>query len=291
MATAIGMRTAARRRPLYGARWVRRIVLVLAGCFFAFWTLGPIYWIVVTSLKTEIQVYQQPRLVPATITLKNYHTILFESNFLLYIRNSLTVALVTTALSLLFGSLAAYALARLRFRGRRFVARAIVVSYLVPGGLIFISLFELLTELHLTDTLEGLMLSYLSFTLPFCTWLMFGYFRNIPVELEEAALVDGCTRVRALFRVILPLTLPAMVVVALYSFTQAWNEFLYALVFISSDSNKTFTVGLIGLVQGDTLPWGPMMAAASLGMIPPVIIYIIGQRWVVSGLAAGSVKG
>ncbi len=103
--------------------------------------------------------------------------------------------------------------------------------------------------------------------------------------------MDGCTRLRALFAVILPLTLPALVVVALYSFTQAWNEFLYALVFISSDSQKTFTVGLIGLIQGDTLPWGPMMAAASLGMIPPIIIYVLAQRWVVSGLAAGGVKG
>lgn len=149
----------------------------------------------------------------------------------------------------------------------------------------------MLTELQLTDKLTGLMVVYLSFTLPFCTWLMIGYFRSIPVELEEAALVDGCNRLRALVYVILPLTLPALVVVTLFSFTQSWNEFLYALVFISSDSNKTFTVGLIGLIQGDTLPWGLMMAAASLGMIPPLVIYVVSQRWVVSGLAAGSVKG
>ena len=166
-----------------------------------------------------------------------------------------------------------------------------MVSYLVPGGLLFIAMFEILTELHLTDTLQGLILSYLSFTLPFCTWLMMGYFKSIPVELEEAALVDGCGRLGALFYIILPLTLPALVVVALFSFTGSWNEFLYALVFISRDSLKTFTVGLIGLIQGDTLPWGPMMAAAALGMIPPIIIYVISQRWVVSGLAAGSVKG
>ena len=291
MAALAQARPIARPRPRRAGRVVRGVAMTLAGVFFACWTLGPIYWIVVTSLKTELQVYRQPTLVPRAVTLANYHTILFQSNFLLYIRNSLTVAVVTTGLSLLFGSIGAYAIARLRFRGRRIVARSIVVSYLVPGGLIFISLFELLTELHLTDKLAGLMVSYLSFTLPFCTWLMIGYFRNIPLELEEAALVDGCTRLRALFAVILPLTLPALVVVALYSFTQAWNEFLYALVFISSDSQKTFTVGLIGLIQGDTLPWGPMMAAASLGMIPPIIIYVLAQRWVVSGLAAGGVKG
>ncbi len=280
-------RARTRTRPLA----LKRVALLLTGLFFTLWTLGPIYWIVVTSLKTELQVYRQPTLVPTAVTFKNYQTVLFHSNFLLYIRNSLTVALVTTALSLVFGSICAYAIARLRFRGRRLVARAIVISYLAPGGLLFISLFELLTELHLTDKLAGLMVSYLSFTLPFCTWLMIGYFRTIPAELEEAALVDGCTRLRALIYVIMPLTLPALVVVALYSFTQAWNEFLYALVFISSDSQKTFTVGLIGLIQGDTLPWGPMMAAASLGMIPPIIIYVLAQRWVVSGLAAGAVKG
>ncbi|HUX86632.1 MAG TPA: carbohydrate ABC transporter permease, partial [Chloroflexota bacterium] len=115
--------------------------------------------------------------------------------------------------------------------------------------------------------------------------------RSIPVELEEAALVDGCNRVRALISIVLPLMLPALVVVTLFSFTQSWNEFLYALVFISSDSQKTFTVGLIGLIQGDTLPWSLMMAAATLGMIPPLIVYVISQRWVVAGLSAGSVKG
>lgn len=280
-----GARVAGRHRAL------RRVVLVVAGLFFGLWTLGPIYWIVATSLKTDLQVYRQPTLVPKSVTFANYHSILFESNFLLYIRNSLEVAVVTTALSLVFGSLGAYSIARLRFKGRRVVAWAIVISYLAPGSLLFISLFSLLTDLHLTNTLAGLMVSYLSFTIPFCTWLMIGYFRNIPMELEEAALVDGCTRLRALIHILLPLTVPALVVVALYSFTQAWNEFLYALVFISSDSQKTFTVGLIGLIQGDTLPWGPMMAAASLGMIPPLIIYILAQRWVVSGLAAGSVKG
>ncbi len=289
MATLVQTREKA--RPVRAAVWIRRGVMIMAGLFFSLWTLGPLYWIVATSLKSELQVYREPRLIPTTVTLDNYRSILVESNFLLYMKNSVEVAVVTTALSMIFGSAAAYAIARLKFNGRSLVARSIVVSYLVPGSLLFISLFEVLTELNLTDKLTGLMVVYLSFTLPFCTWLMIGYFRSIPVELEEAALVDGCNRVRALVHVILPLTLPALVVVTLFSFTQSWNEFLYALVFISSDSNKTFTVGLIGLIQGDTLPWSLMMAAASMGMIPPLIIYVVSQRWVVSGLAAGSVKG
>lgn len=288
MAATAQSRVATRARP---ASRVKRVAMVLCGIFFTVWTLGPIYWIFATSLKTDIQVYRVPTLVPTAVTFANYHSILFESNFLMYIKNSFIVAVSTTLLSMLFGSISAYALARLRFNGRRLLVRWLVVSYLVPGGLLFISLFEILTELHLTDSLQGLIVSYLSFTLPFCTWLMMGYFRAIPPELEEAALVDGCDRLGALFHVILPLTLPALVVVGLFSFTQSWNEFLYALVFISRDSLKTFTVGLIGLIQGDTLPWGPMMAAATLGMIPPIIIYVVSQRWVVSGLAAGSVKG
>lgn len=289
MATVVQPRE--RARPVRAAVWIRRGVMILAGIFFSLWTLGPLYWIVATSLKSELQVYREPRLIPTAVTLENYRSILVESNFLLYMKNSVEVAVVTTVLSMIFGSAAAYAIARLKFNGRGLVARSIVVSYLVPGSLLFISLFEVLTELNLTDKLTGLMVVYISFTLPFCTWLMIGYFRSIPVELEEAALVDGCNRVRALVHVILPLTLPALVVVTLFSFTQSWNEFLYALVFISSDSNKTFTVGLIGLIQGDTLPWSLMMAAASMGLIPPLIIYVVSQRWVVSGLAAGSVKG
>jgi ABC-type glycerol-3-phosphate transport system permease component len=271
--------------------WIKRAVMVAAGLFLFIWTAGPVYWIIATSIKTDLAIYREPTLVPSAPTLANYQQILFDSNFLTYVKNSFIVAIATTALAMICGTMAAYAISRLRFRGRRLVARSIVVTYLVPGGLLFISLFQLLTDLRLTDRLEGLVLTYLTFSLPFCTWLMTGYFRNLPAELEEAALVDGCTRFGVLYRIVVPQALPALAVVTLYAFTQAWNEFLYALVFISRDSNKTLTVGLIGLVRGDTLPWGPMMAASLLGAIPPILIYIAAQRWVVSGLSSGSVKG
>ncbi|MCC6626411.1 MAG: carbohydrate ABC transporter permease [Chloroflexi bacterium] len=271
--------------------WIKRAVMIVTGLLFAVWTLGPIYWMVATSVKTDLAIYREPSLLPQAPTMANYVQILFRSNFLIYIKNSLIVASATTILAMITGTMAAYAITRLRFAGRRVVARSIVITYLVPGGLLFISLFQVLTDLRLTDRLEGLVLTYLTFSLPFCTWLMVGYFRGLPIELEEAAMVDGCTRLGVLMRITAPLALPAIAVVALYSFTQAWNEFLYALVFISRDSNKPFTVGLIGLVRGDTLPWGPMMAASLMGLIPPVLIYICAQKWVVSGLSAGSVKG
>ena len=165
------------------------------------------------------------------------------------------------------------------------------MTYLVPGSLLFIPMFQVIYSIGLIDNIVGLMVTYLTFTVPFATWMMIGYFRNVPGELEDAALVDGCSRIQALARIMVPIALPALAVVALFAFTLSWNEFLYALVFIGSDSQKTLTVGLIGLVRGDTFPWGPMMAAALLGALPPTLVYIVSQRWVVSGLAAGSVKG
>ena len=152
-------------------------------------------------------------------------------------------------------------------------------------------MFQVIYSIGLIDNILGLMVTYLTFTVPFATWMMIGYFRNVPSELEDAALIDGCSRLQALVRIMVPIALPALAVVALFAFTLSWNEFLYALVFIGSDSQKTLTLGLIGLVRGDTFPWGPMMAASLLGTLPPMLVYLVSQRWVVSGLAAGSVKG
>jgi len=258
---------------------------------FLVWTLVPVYWILATSLKTDLAIYREPSLIPKQITLEHYRRTLFETPFLTFMRNSVEVAVVTTALAMVFGTLAAYAISRLQFRGRQWMARAVVITYLVPGSLLFIPMFQVVHQLGLIDNVVGLMVTYLTFTVPFATWMVTGYFRNIPVELEEAALVDGCTRLQALLRVVLPISLPAMAVVALFAFTNSWNEFLYALVFIGRDSQKTLTVGLIGLVRGDTFPWGPMMAASLMGALPPILVYIISQRWVVAGLSAGSVKG
>jgi ABC-type glycerol-3-phosphate transport system permease component len=161
----------------------------------------------------------------------------------------------------------------------------------VPPALLFIPLFAVVHALGLADTIYSLMLTYLTFTVPFCTWLLIGYFKTIPLEIAEAALVDGCGPAGTLWRIIVPLALPAMAVVALFSYTLSWNEFLYAMVFVGSDSQKTITVGLAGLIMGDVFMWGQLMAAAVLGSMPAVLIYAVSQRWVVGGLAVGGVKG
>jgi multiple sugar transport system permease protein len=272
-------------------RLIRRLILVGGLGIFAIWTGLPLYWIVVTSIKPNLLIYREPQLFPSQVTLDHFAFVLGQTPFLLYVRNSVSVTLVTTLLAMIVGTLSAYAIVRLTFLGRKWVARSVVVTYLVPSSLLFIPMFQVIYSIGLIDNIVGLMLTYLTFTVPFATWMMIAYFRNIPAELDDAALVDGCSRLQALVWIMVPIALPALAVVGLFAFTLSWNEFLYALVFIGSDSQKTLTVGLIGLVRGDTFPWGPMMAASLLGALPPTLVYLVSQRWVVSGLAAGGVKG
>ena len=220
------------RRPgqIRGSGW-RFFTWPVLGLGFI-WTLFPFYWMITTALKPNDDMYRpEPLLVPVRITLAHFHKVFFDSRFPEFFRNSAIVAICTTILSLAVGIFAAYAIVRLDFRGKNLLARGLIFSYLVPPVLLFIPLFELIFKLSLLNTKEGLILAYLTFTVPFTTWLLMGYFRTVPVALEEAALVDGCTRLTALFRVTLPLSTPAIVVTALFSFTLSWNEFLYALTF------------------------------------------------------------
>lgn len=280
------MRSITRTRRLF--RWAGNGLLAVL----LVWTLVPFYWMVATSLKRDKEIYgYEATLVPRHPTLEAYHRLLRQTPFLKYVRNSTIIAVATTLASLVFGSLGAYAIARLRFPGRALIARGLVFTYLVPPALLFIPLFAVMATLRLTDTHEGLILAYLGFTVPFCTWLLMGYFRSVPLELEEAALVDGCSRLGTLVRIILPMSLPALAVVAFFSFTQAWNEFLYANVFVNSVEVRTITTGLTLFVVEDVFFWGPMMGAAFLSTIPPVLIYLVFQRWVVKGLTLGAVKG
>ena len=269
-------------------KWVGNALLVVM----LVWTLMPFYWMVVTSLKKDKEIYGfEATLIPRQPNLDAYRRLFAQTPFVKYLRNSTIIAVSTTVASLVLGCLGAYALARLRFRGRAVIARGLIFTYLVPQSLLFIPLFAVMSTLALTDTLKGLTLAYLGFTLPFCTWLLLGYFRSVPLELEEAALVDGCSRLGALVRVILPMSLPALAVVAFFSFTQAWNEFLYANVFVNSVEARTITMGLTLFVVEDVFFWGPMMAAACLATVPPVLVYLVFQRWVVKGLTLGAVKG
>jgi multiple sugar transport system permease protein len=271
---------------------VGRVVTTIGVVIALFWSLAPIYWIVVTSLKTSREIYAvPPTLLPVRPTLQNFNTALFSSKFPQFVMNSATVAIAVTLISAVIGALAAYPIARMQFKGRGVTARAIVMAYLLPPSLLFIPLFVVLQNLGLINTKTGLVIAYLTFTVPFCTWMLIGYFRTIPIELDEAATVDGASRLQTLLKVVLPIAKPGLAVVALFAFTHAWNEFLYALVFVHSNDTKTFTAGLTGLIMGDTFIWGQLMASSVIAIAPILVIYIVAQRYIVEGLAAGSVKG
>jgi len=285
-------RTSRKAATRSGARFgVRQLVLIGGLALFTIWTLFPFVWIIKTSVTPNRAIYQEASLLPKHLTSAHYDYVVHKTKFVTYLKNSLIVATSTTLVAMAIGVLSAYALTRLAFRGRTFFARSIIVTYLVPGALLFIPVYQIARQLHLTNKASGLIVIYLIFSVPFCTWLAISYFNTIPTELEDAALVDGATRLQSLVRIIIPLALPALAVIALFAFTNAWNEFLFALLLIGRDSEKTVPAGLAGLINGDTFQWGELMAMSLLTSIPPIIIYIVAQKWVVSGLSGGAVKG
>ena len=194
-------------------------------------------------------------------------------------------------ISVAFAALAAYALARLKFLGAGLLTSFILITYLLPGTLLFIPLYQTLSDLGLINTYGALLTTYPTFLMPFATWVLIGYFRSIPVELEEAAMIDGASRIYTFWRITLPLAMPALLSVTLFAFTNAWNEFLFAFVFITSESLRTLPIGLQSMVVGDILPWGKLMAASLLTAVPVAVLYMYTQRYLVGGLTVGAVKG
>jgi multiple sugar transport system permease protein len=252
----------------------------------------PFYWMTITSFKNETQMRSLVSMFwPSPFAGENYAHLLEKTEFLAWYRNSVVVSLSSTLLATAIGTIGAYALARLRFLGRAFMASAVLITYLVPPSILFIPLYAQIRNLGLADSLAGLIVTYPSFTVPFVTWLLMGYFESIPEELEEAAMIDGATRFGAFRRVVLPLAAPGLLAAALYAFTQAWNEFLYALVFITNVKLRTLPVGLSTFITGDVYGWGYLMAGAVLTTLPVIAAYVYLQRYMVEGLTAGSVKG
>lgn len=256
------------------------------------WTIAPLFWMVSTSLKHQSEIFgTETSLWPTKPTLENYGILFRETNFLTYFKNSLIVAAATTFLSVIIASLGAYALTRLKFPGRAFLAQGLVYTYLMPSSLLFIPLLVIIRSISLENTLQGLVFAYLGFSVPFCTWLLMGYFISIPIELEESAMIDGCSRFGVLFRIVLPLTLPALAVVAFFSFTLSWNEYVYASVLVADVNVRTIPTGIPNFIVEDVFFWGPMMASTLISAIPPLVVYFIFQRFLITGLTLGAVKG
>jgi multiple sugar transport system permease protein len=248
--------------------------------------------VIVTSLKSTPQISERTSIFwPDPFTLDQYAALLWNTPFLRWLGNSVLVATVSTVISVGFAALAAYALARLKFVGAGLLTTFLLITYLLPGTLLFIPLYQILASIGVINSYTALMLTYPTFLLPFATWVMLGYFHSIPVELEEAAMIDGATRLYAFWKITLPLAAPALLAVTLFAFTNAWNEFLFAFVFITSESLRTLPIGLQSMVVGDILPWGQLMAASLLTAVPVAVLYIYAQRFLAEGLTVGGVKG
>lgn len=272
---------------------VKSIRLWLPLGAYMIFTLFPFYWMAVTSLKPNSELYNR-RIMPLIVyhpTLKHYADLLTQTNFLEWTWNTLLVAAVSTAISLVFGVMLAYPLARMRFAGSALIAFGVAATYLVPQPLLFIPLADIITKLGLNDTLTSVILTYPTLLIPFCAWLLMGYFRSVPHELEDAARIDGATRLQTMFKVFLPLCTPGFISAGIFAFTLAQNEFLYALIFLTQTDVRTVPVGAIAeLVKGDVFYWGQLMAAALLGSVPVAIIYSFFVEHYVAGLTAGAVK-
>jgi multiple sugar transport system permease protein len=284
------------------AKAMRRRVNFFAGIalgLLLLFELFPFFFVFITSFKTEAQVVASARAeslwqlyYPDPWTLEQYEKLLGPTrNFLIWMRNSFVVSMVTPLISTLVASLAAYSLVRLNWKGSRLFSSAVFSAYLMPGVLLVISIYQIFAKLGLTNSLYGLMLAYSTFALPFAIWLMMGYYASIPRELEEAGLIDGCNRFQVFWRIVLPLTKPALMAIFLFGITNAWNEYLFAYVLISKQTLMTLPVGLGMMIVGDVQPWGELTAASLLMAIPIFVLYSVGQRFMVAGLTAGAVKG
>lgn len=274
--------------------WQRVIFFYIPLFMFLVMLLFPFYWMIQASIKPDRELYNAA-MSPfyfRSATFDHFRYLFENTQFLLWMVNTFVIALASTALSVTCGVLAGYSLSRLRYPGSTMLGVSIFVTYLVPPTLLFIPLSRLVNEAGLMDTRWSLVLTYPTILIPFSTWLLMGYFRTIPKELEECARIDGATRWQAFIKVILPLATPGILSAGLFSFTLSWNEFLYALVFISSPENKTVTVGVVSeLMIADIYYWGSLMAGALLGSIPIAIIYSFFVEYYVAGLTGGAVKG
>jgi multiple sugar transport system permease protein len=269
---------------------VRVLTYGLLACF-VFMVAVPLFWMVTTALKTNKALYEDFSYLPTRPTFEHFVRVIQREDLLRNIWNSFAVASTTTVVTVFVSAFAAFSIVRYRYRGREWIGRFILFKYLLPTAMLFVPLYAIVVALGLGNTLKSLMLTYLSITVPFCTWMLMGYFRAIPPELEEHAMVDGCTKIGALFRILLPLSAPGIVASAIFSFTLSWNEFLLALVFTSDHTTMTVPIKLSMMVAGDQYIWGQLMAGAILASVPITILYFIGQRFVVQGLSAGAVKG
>lgn len=263
-------------------------VILLLGLL---WTVFPLYWMVKSSVTVASEMYvARPKLFEFTFTTEHYIDLFQNAGFLVNIRNSLIIAGITTVAGLAISIFASYAMTRLRYPGRKFFSGSVIVSYLLPTAVLFIPMYIFVSNLGLGGSKWAMLVIYPTFVVPYCCYMLRSYFSSIPYALEESALMDGCTRLQTLRYIIIPIALPGIAVVATFAFTMSWNEYLYAMIMTTSQSEMTATVAISSWKYGDIINWGRIMAGCVAASLPVTVIYIIAQSMLVSGKADGSVK-
>jgi len=281
-----------RRKRLRTLQRIVGVYLPLAA--FLFFALFPFYWMLISSFKANPELYnlRTNRLWIKQPTLEQFRDLFAKTAALQWLWNSFFVSFLTSMISMTFGIMAGYALARLKFPGAQAFGLATFITYLVPTTLIFIPLARVVQSLGLSNSIWSLVVTYPTFLIPFCTWMLIAYFKSIPKDMEECAMIDGCSRIGAMVRIVLPMAVPGVIFSAMFSFTLSWNEFVYALTFISTTTHKTMSVAVpTELIRGDAYFWGELMAASLLGSVPVAVLYSFFMEYFVSGLTAGALKG
>ena len=269
--------------------WCTYLLLTLASLC----ALIPIIYMVSTSLKSisEILTAQQATLFPKEVTLEGYVNVWTKYPFFTYIKNSFFVVIISTLVSVLFSTLAGYGFSRFNFRGRSALLMFILITQMFPSVMLYVPYYKLLSLCGLSNTRTGLILVYVGSVIPFCSWMMYGYFNSISQELDEAAMIDGCGRIRTFYQIVLPLTLPGLISTIIYAFIQNWNEYMFAMIFTNSDSLRTLPVAIGQMSKSYSVYWNELMGASTISSIPLMIIFLFLQRYFISNMTSGAVKG
>ncbi len=276
------------------AKWTKvssKTALYVAATFFTLLMVFPVYWLFATSMKADVDMYKIPPLWFPNPTLNNYQQAFAMRPLWQYVINSIVITTVTTVISVLVGSMAGYGFSRFKFKGSGWLMMGILATRMIPPITLVFPLFIVMRNLHLLDTYLSLILAYTTFNTPFAIFLMYGFFENVPQELEEAAVIDGCSRMAAFYRIILPISLPGVISTSIMCILLAWKDFLWALRFTYSPASQTIPVGITTYISNVGIAWGPVTAVGSLSVIPLLIFSLIVQKYMVKGLMAGAVKG
>ena len=257
------------------------------------WSFFPIYWMIVSSIRPERDLFKTPTFLPETIDwqLTSYQNLLEFTDYPLQFMNSLVVAMAVVFITLIISVIIAYVVTRYRVPGKTMIVGSMLYAYMFPPLMLAIPLLSIFATLGLSDSLIAVVLAHCTLTIPLGVWMLWGFFKVMPFDLEEAAMVDGCSRAGAFFRVVLPLSLPGIITVSIFSFLLSWTDYVFAFVLVSSDANKTLPVGLASLIGSFDARWGELMAGATLIAIPLFLMFVFLGRYFIKGLAAGAIKG